>query len=102
MMKISTTKKKPLHQKQKRTSKSKDQVVVTTNRNAKSRKYIDVTDKSRIVVIKGDRVAEQAALIALRAELSEITESFSVSISNDTRKNHKQTKHFGLRWISNE
>lgn len=102
MMKISTTKKKPLHQKQKRTSKKNNQVVVTTNRNAKSGKYIDVTDKSRIVVIKGDRVAEQAALIALRAELSEITESFSVSISNDTKENHKPTKRFALRWISNK
>ena len=74
----------------------------TAINKTKAGSTIDVTRKSQIVVVKGTRAAQQAALIALRAELAEMTENISFTVSNSKKEESKPSKHFVFRWIAKD
>lgn len=102
MAKLITSRKKPLHQKRKKTATVRLQDGTIATSKSRPGSAIDVTRKSQIVVVQGSRAAQQAALVALRAELAEITENYSFTISNSKQEVSKPSKHFIIRWIAKE
>lgn len=102
MAKLIASKTKPLHQKRKKSSavRLNDGTIVKNKSQLSS--TIDVTRKSQIVVVKGNHAVQQAALIALRSELAELTENYSFTVGNSKKDEPKASKHFIIRWITKE
>lgn len=71
--------------------------TITAPRQASS---VDVSKKSRIVIVQGNRVTQQAALAALRSELAKMTETVSFSVGESSPKEAKLAKQFAIRWIT--